>query len=98
MADNTPYHEEKLRAAELKKKAELDSLTNIYNHQTFENKVIAELGRKFYGSMALFVMDIDDFKLINDALGHYEGDRVLADVALKLKQISEIYGFCIPVL
>lgn len=85
-------HEEKLRAAELKKKAELDSLTNIYNHQTFENKVIAELGRKFYGSMALFVMDIDDFKLINDALGHYEGDRVLADVALKLKQISERYG------
>lgn len=85
-------HEEKLQAAELKKKAELDSLTNIYNHQTFENKVIAELGRKFYGSMTLFVMDIDDFKLINDALGHYEGDRVLVDVAMKLKEMSGRYG------
>ena len=68
----------------LKKEAELDPLTRLYNRRFFEhetNKMIYE-GIPF----SLIFIDIDDFKKINDMYGHQEGDKVLRELALAIKQ------------
>lgn len=67
-----------------RKRAELDALTGIYNHKTFENLAETKLVR--HKSETIFIMlDIDDFKLVNDTQGHYVGDMVIS-------QTGEILG------
>ena len=88
-------HEEKMRSQELILRAERDSLTGIYTHSTFASKVSSFL-REFEGSLcALYMVDLDDFKLVNDALGHYSGDDLLCDTAVVLESLANTYGgFC----
>lgn len=85
-------HEEKMRSQELILRAERDSLTGIYNHSTFVSKV-NRMFPEFQGSLcALFMIDLDDFKLVNDALGHYAGDDLLCETAVVLETLSGMYG------
>ncbi len=85
-------HEEKLKSQELVLRAERDSLTGIYNHSTFVSKV-ERMFPEFMGSLcALFMIDLDDFKLVNDALGHYAGDDLLCETAVVLERLSSLYG------
>lgn len=85
-------NEEKLHNQELLLRAERDSLTGIYNHVTFQHKVTDMLS-SFPGELcAFYVMDIDNFKHINDAFGHYAGDDLLCDVAMNLEDIACSYG------
>ncbi|MDB0437938.1 GGDEF domain-containing protein [Clostridioides difficile] len=71
---------------ELKTRAESDSLTNIYNKGTFE-KLVEEViaTNKSNKKDALFIIDLDDFKEINDNFGHPFGDFVLKAFADKIK-------------
>ena len=71
---------------ELKTRAESDSLTNIYNKGTFE-KLVEEVisTNKSNKKDALFVIDLDDFKEINDNFGHPFGDFVLKTFAEKIQ-------------
>lgn len=63
----------------------LDSLTGTYNHLAFENKCASLIRQK--GTKLLFVMlDVDDFKIVNDTLGHNVGDRVLSQTGQVLKE------------
>ena len=63
----------------------LDSLTGTYNHLSFENKCTSLIRQK--GTKLLFVMlDVDDFKIVNDTLGHNVGDRVLSQTGQVLKE------------
>ena len=63
----------------------LDSLTGTYNHLAFENKCTSLIRQK--GTKLLFVMlDVDDFKRVNDTLGHNVGDRVLSQTGQVLKE------------
>jgi len=55
-----------------------DTLTNLYNRAAFENAVKKLKGRKMF---CIVVMDIDDFKKLNDTFGHDYGDIVLKRVA-----------------
>lgn len=63
----------------LKDRVELDDLTKLYNRGYLESKIDKSLRNDTCGSLLL--MDIDDFKLVNDRYGHKEGDNVLLQVA-----------------
>jgi diguanylate cyclase (GGDEF)-like protein len=65
--------------ARLEHLAHTDSLTGAYNHRYFHERLRAELNRagRAHDRVALLMLDIDDFKRVNDVCGHGEGDLVL---------------------
>src|SRR5665809_123321 len=77
------------RRAELELAAQTDSLTGLYNHRHFHERLRAELNRasRKHDSCALLVMDIDDFKKVNDVFGHAAGDAVLVAIADLLRSM-----------
>ena len=74
--------------AELADQARSDPLTGLLNHQAFSRGLEAELERakRYERGLTLSFIDVDDFKSINDTLGHPEGDRVLRRVAEILRE------------
>ncbi|MEG2930129.1 MAG: GGDEF domain-containing protein, partial [Oscillospiraceae bacterium] len=68
-----------------KLQAQKDPLTGLYNKVAMATLANKGLSESPYEQHALMVLDIDDFKGINDTLGHAFGDLVLIDVATKLK-------------
>lgn len=76
---------EALELVELfKKKAELDLMTGIYNHDSFQRKVEQRLAEE--GGMCFYIIDLDDFKLVNDTYGHSTGDALLKLLAKLLRE------------
>lgn len=72
----------------LTEKAQTDLLTGVLNKMAFQE----EVGRALAGAgdsetCALYIIDLDDFKHVNDNLGHAIGDQVLVDAARKLRTI-----------
>lgn len=88
--------EEKQVQIELQFKAERDSLTGLYN----KGMTVKLIGEKFNSlkkdeQCAVLIVDVDNFKLVNDNLGHIFGDAVLCELSKKLVQIftkNEIVG------
>jgi diguanylate cyclase (GGDEF)-like protein len=71
-----------VRAA-LELQAQTDSLTGLYNHRYFHERLRSELNRasRTHDSIAVLMLDIDDFKRVNDIHGHGSGDLVLVELA-----------------
>jgi diguanylate cyclase (GGDEF)-like protein len=69
--------------SELEREAFYDSLTGLANRSLFINRVDKALRTRQDAVYVLFI-DIDDFKTINDTLGHQAGDGVLSEVAKRL--------------
>jgi diguanylate cyclase (GGDEF)-like protein len=69
---------------------EVDSLTGAYTRRVMEDKLQAEFDRAVrYGHpFCLVVMDVDEFKNINDQFGHAAGDHVLCDLATTVREQS----------
>ena len=67
--------------------AEHDSLTGLQNRRAVEHTIESMLGELTGGSnsVAIFMIDLDDFKQINDTYGHAAGDKVLVDVSTRLQ-------------
>ena len=74
--------------ADLTERARLDPLTGLLNHRAFAEDLRREVARaRRYGpGLVLVYVDVDDFKSVNDTLGHPEGDRVLRSVARLLAE------------
>jgi len=82
--DITELEANKIR---VKKDAEFDPLTKIYNRVKL-NEVFSELAfgvKKYNNHLTLILFDIDHFKRINDTYGHSAGDSVLRELALLVK-------------
>jgi diguanylate cyclase (GGDEF)-like protein/PAS domain S-box-containing protein len=80
--------ERKAIEAQLAHQAFYDELTGLANRALFQNRVdhaMAVRKRRGVGPSVLF-MDLDDFKTVNDSLGHVAGDRLLVMVAARLAQ------------
>jgi len=71
------------RNEELQKLSVTDGLTGIFNHRYFKDQLPLEARRveRTDQQLALIMLDIDDFKPINDTWGHAAGDRILSAVA-----------------
>ncbi len=74
---------------ELEKVATTDKLTNIYNRVKFENILHYEIKRtkRYDNPLSLIMFDIDNFKKINDTLGHIVGDNILYNLATLIKTL-----------
>jgi diguanylate cyclase (GGDEF)-like protein len=70
-----------------------DPLTGLGNHRHFHERLQRELARadETGGLVSLCFLDIDDFKRVNDQFGHPAGDRVLSQVASRLRQGGEAF-------
>lgn len=71
------------RMQELQRLASHDSLTGLKNRRRFEEDLRTELARSRRERQpgALLMLDIDDFKSVNDTLGHPAGDRVIEEIS-----------------
>lgn len=74
----------KNEAARWKEKADRDALTGLYNRDYFERSARYLLESGSARSGAIVFIDIDDFKQVNDTLGHMVGDDVLCSVAKRV--------------
>ncbi len=63
--------------------ARVDFLTKIPNRRYFEESLMLEIqrSRRYNHPMTMAYMDVDDFKLVNDTIGHQEGDKLLKTVS-----------------
>ena len=74
--------------ARLELQAQTDSLTGLYNHRYFHERLRSELRRvsRAHDAVSVLMLDIDDFKRVNDVHGHGAGDEVLTALASQLAQ------------
>jgi diguanylate cyclase (GGDEF)-like protein len=74
----------------VQKQAVTDELTGLFNHRRFQEVISAEVerARRYGQEMGLIMLDIDNFKQVNDTYGHLQGDFVLREVARVLRQSS----------
>lgn len=77
----------------LKNKAETDLLTGLYNKVTMQELVNRAIEKNPEGSYAFFIIDLDNFKGVNDNLGHATGDEVLCQVAASLKLVFTEFDY-----
>jgi len=74
----------------VQRQAVTDELTGLFNHRRFQEVISAEVerARRFDQPMGLIMLDIDNFKRVNDTYGHMQGDLVLREVARVLRESS----------
>jgi len=73
-----------------------DGLTGLFNHTYFYQQIDFEVRRYLrYGTLiSLVLIDIDDFKEVNDTFGHREGDRILAVMGRTLLRMARDSDIC----
>jgi diguanylate cyclase (GGDEF)-like protein len=73
-----------------------DGLTGLFNHTYFYQQVDLEVRRCMrYGTLiSLMLIDIDDFKMVNDTYGHPEGDKILAVMGRTLMHLARDSDIC----
>jgi two-component system cell cycle response regulator len=79
----------KQKNLELEEMCKLDSLTKLYNHQYTYERLEEEIQRakRYKHTLAIIMIDIDNFKQVNDIYGHPAGDEVIIKVSRTLRNI-----------
>ncbi|MDD2959639.1 MAG: EAL domain-containing protein [Lachnospiraceae bacterium] len=75
------------RMREMELKAKTDALTGLYNRAEFEAQINPFFSEKTNQNATFIILDIDNFKLVNDRLGHARGDEAL-------QRVAQILGSC----
>ena len=72
----------------LEYQTQVDSLTGLFNRRAFENKMNEEFERskRYHNPLSVLVLDIDNFKTINDSYGHHGGDGALVKISETLRE------------
>lgn len=79
----------------LKEKADTDQLTGLGNKLSTENRIKAYIAENPESLAVMFVLDIDNFKKINDTMGHAFGDEVLRELGRQIGvnfRVTDIIG------
>jgi diguanylate cyclase (GGDEF)-like protein len=84
-----PAIENARRFREARQLADLDALTGLHNRRYFHETLAREVARahRYDRNLALIIFDLDDFKAINDRIGHLSGDGVLAEAAERIREV-----------
>jgi diguanylate cyclase (GGDEF)-like protein len=84
-----PAIENARRFKEARQLADLDALTSLHNRRFFHETLAREVARahRYSRNLALIVFDLDDFKEVNDRIGHLAGDAVLAEAAERVRDV-----------
>jgi diguanylate cyclase (GGDEF)-like protein len=84
-----PAIENARRFQEARELADIDALTGLHNrryfHETLEREV--SRARRYRRPLSLVVLDLDDFKAVNDEIGHLAGDDVLAEIGERMRGV-----------
>jgi diguanylate cyclase (GGDEF)-like protein len=72
----------------LEYQTQVDSLTGLFNRRAFENKMNEEFERskRYHNPLSVLILDIDNFKMINDTYGHHGGDAALVKISETLRE------------
>lgn len=84
------------RAERYARMATVDGLSGAFNRRYFHARLEEELqrSRRQRTTIALLMLDLDDFKAINDTYGHLGGDRVIQDISGILRRSVRVFDVC----
>ena len=84
-----PAIENARRFREARQLADLDALTGLHNRRFFHETLARECSRahRYERRLSLIVFDLDDFKEVNDRIGHLAGDAALAEAADRVRDV-----------
>lgn len=83
------------RARNLERQALIDPLTNSYNRRAYEQRLKEEFQRyqRYEQSFSLLLLDVDNFKNVNDRYGHSAGDLCLREVIQRVRSLLRVPDF-----
>jgi diguanylate cyclase (GGDEF)-like protein len=88
---NARLHAASMRtAAEAAARSTIDQLTGLANHRAFQERLAQEVtrARRHGRSLSLALIDLDRFRVVNEQHGHQVGDRVLVEIASRLRSLA----------
>jgi diguanylate cyclase (GGDEF)-like protein/PAS domain S-box-containing protein len=88
---NEKLQERNRQLLDARAQAATDSLTGLWNHRAFHERIRKEvrLAQETGSPLGVIMMDIDDFKRINDSYGHLAGDQMLRELAVTITEVTK---------